>query len=377
MSIDSKSEPRLENFWPKVGFSLLSLLVTPPFVSIPGIIIFWIWSMVRLGRKKAAFYNLDLSNYNRVKKTEAPPPDGPGTVEGDVNGPEWSFSCARFSLHLNFEDDTATLLCHDKNASIQILSAKNGEDRFSRTFLASDLSCYRGKGAQNKPAYLSISAFRKNACMNNVNVVWDGDSLIRSGSCSMNRAYWEAADYDMGLYVDLALMESFWLHWPNIEKRLELINKARADVALVTEQDRIELQRVNFRSAWNAERAISMERVSTLKKQAGLDEALSEVALFNNGSLAWVIAADRNGCAVIELNGDVWMGSFKEACAKAILDEIPAKTQGAAPTFALGIVVKDDEFERSQLRKRRFQLMVGYSKAQITTWIDRIEILAR
>lgn len=377
MSNVSNSEPVLTKFWLKVGFSILALMFLPVFIGIPAVIIFWIWSMVRLGRKKTAFYNMATSNIQCEQRLEVLAPDGPGTVGGDANGSEWTYTCSRFSLYLDFENDTARLLCHDKNTRIEILSRKEGENLFDRTFPASDLSCDVAKGKPKMPRYLNISVFRHRAEMHSVKVEWDGDSLIRSGSCSMDRAYWETADYCMTLDVDPVLVDDFWLHWPNVKKRLELINKARADVALVAEQDRIALQMVNFRSAWTAERAVSMERVSELKKQAGLGEALSEIALYENGSLAWIIAADRSGCAVIELNGEVWMGSLKEACATASLDEIPAKANGAAPTFALGIVVKDDEFERSHLRKRRFQLMGGYSKAQITTWIDRIEILAR
>ncbi|MGK5028818.1 hypothetical protein ACQ4W7_04440 [Janthinobacterium sp. MDT1-19] len=381
MSNVSNSEPVLTKFWLKAGFSILALMFLPVFIGIPAVIIFWIWSMVRLGRQKTAFYNMASSNIKPEQSLDVLAFDGPGTVDGDANGPEWTYTCSRFSLHLDFENDTARLLCHDKNACIEVRSAKEGEDLFDRTFPASDLSCSIARGKTKLPrylTYLNVSVFQHRAAMHSVKVEWDGDSLIRSGSCSMQRTYWETADYSMASNnVDPVLAEDFWLHWLNVEKRLELISKARADVALAAEQDRIALQMVNFRSAWTAERAVSMERVSELKKQAGLGEALSEIALYENGSLAWIIAADRSGSAVIELNGEVWMGSLKEACATASLDEIPAKANGAAPTFALGIVVKDEEFERSHLHKRRFQLMVGYSKEQITTWIDRIEILAR
>jgi hypothetical protein len=340
--------------------------VVYPMLGIPAVIIFWIVDLAFLNRQKAAV------------RAAAPPTyaDKAGVASGDVNGAEWGYSCSRFDLMINFERDEARLVSHVDNVGVTILGIKADiSTRFDRTFRLSDLAC----AVEENSTSIYFFAFSQEVVVGTpISVKWRGDELVREGSARLERKWHSTPDFDASFHeIGPMLASDFNRYWMPIQKRIFSMGHARADAYVTEHQDSLAAVRLGARAAWKAEREISMARVSELKELAGLGEAFSENALYDNGSLAWTIAADKSGRAVVEWNGDVWIGSLKDACATASLDEIPAKTDGAAPTFALGIVVKDDEFERSQLRKRRFQLMVGYPKAQITTWIDRIEILAR
>lgn len=349
----------------KLLVSMMAAVVYP-MLGVPAVIIFWIAEWVFLGKQMAAV------------RAAAPPTyaDKAGVASGDVSGAHWSYSSSRFDLMINFEREEARLISHVDNVRVTVFGVvEDIATRFDRTFRLSDLAC----AVEEKSTSIYFSVFSQEIVVGKpINVKWRGDELVREGSARLERKWHSTPDF-CAFFNDIGpvLASDFNRYWMPIEKRIFSMRRARADAYVTEHQDSLAAERTHARAAYNAKREISMAREDELKKLAGLVDALSETALYENGSLAWTIAADKSGRAVVELNGDVWIGSLKDACATASLDEVPAKTDGAAPTFALGIVVKDDEFERSQLRKRRFQLMVGYPKAQITTWIDRIEILAR
>jgi hypothetical protein len=354
---------RITNFWPKIFFSIMASVVYP-MLGIPAVIIFWIWDVASVNKRKAAV------------RAAAPPvyEDIAGIVTGHVNGPEWGYSCSRFDLMINFDRDEARLISHVDNVRAAKLDNPS-ESRFDQTFRFSDMAC----AVEENRATIYFFVFPLEFVIGTpIDVKWQGDELVREGSGGMFRicetkAHFEATFLEIGP----VLVSDFYRHWTPIDEKIDPMGFAREKAYIAERQDQLIENKLIARAAWKAKREISMARAEELKNLAGLVDALSEIAIYGDGSLAWTIAADKSGHAVIQLDSDVWIGSLKDACATASLDEIPAKTDGAAPTFALGIVVKDDEFERSQLRKRRFQLMVGYPKAQITTWIDRIEILAR
>lgn len=354
---------RLTNFGLKFGFSMMASVVFP-MLGIPAVAIFWVVELTFLSRRKAA------------ARAYAPPTyaDKAGVASGDTNGAEWGYSCSRFDLTINFESDEARLISHVDNVRVAKFKSPS-ESRFDKTFRLSDLACAVKEGSTQ----IYFFVYSQDIVVGlPINVKWRGDELVREGVTHLERNWHSTPDFEASFDgIGPVLASDFNRYWMRIDKRILSMGRARADAYLTKQQDSLAAMMLNKRAAWKAAREISVARAEEVKKLAGLVDPLSETALFENGSLAWTMAADKSGQAAIQLGNDLWMGSLKEACAKATLDEIDAKTDGAAPTFALGIVIKDDEFERSQLRKRRFQLMVGYSKAQITTWIDRIEILAR
>ncbi|WP_426079313.1 hypothetical protein [Janthinobacterium sp. PSPC3-1] len=355
---------RLTNIGPKLAFSVMASVVYP-MLGIPAVAIFWLVDLTFLSRRKAA------------ARASAPPTyaDKAGVASGDTNGAEWGYSCSRFDLTINFERDEARLISHVDNVEAVKFHSPS-ESRFDQNFRLSDLAC----AVDERNATIHFFVFTQEIVVVGppINVKWRGDELVREGSAHLERNWHSTPDFGACFReIGPVLASDFHRYWMPIEKRIFSMGSARAGAYLTEQQDSLAAMMLNKRAAWKAEREISVARAEEVKKLAGLVDPLSETALFENGSLAWTMSADKSGQAAIQLGNDLWIGSLKEACAKATLDEIPAKTDGTAPTFALGIVIKDDEFERSQLRKRRFQLMVGYSKAQITTWIDRIEILAR
>ncbi|MGK5024239.1 hypothetical protein [Janthinobacterium sp. RB2R34] len=364
MSISTNGAPiRLTNFWLKVLGSIIAIWFDP-LVGPVVVILFWIWNLTSLSRRKAA----------ARREAALMSADKAGVATGDENGVEWTYSCSQFDLMINFERDEARLISHVDNVRATRLD-NPFEPRFDQTFRFSDMACSVEENSTNIYFFVFPLEF---VIGEPITVTWRGDELIRKGSGGMFRICETKAHFAASFNkVGPVLVSDFYRHWAPIDKKINPMSFARG-VAYVAERQDAQIESMlKARAAWTAQRDISMDRVEEIKKLACLVDALSEIGLYGDGSLAWTIAADKSGQAVIQLGSDVWMGSLKDASANASLDEIPAKIDGLPPTFALGIVVKDDEFERSQLRKRRFQLMVGYSKAQITTWIDRIEILAR
>ncbi|MBW8329232.1 MAG: hypothetical protein K0M48_08815 [Thiobacillus sp.] len=94
----------------------------------------------------------------------------------------------------------------------------------------------------------------------------------------------------------------------------------------------------------------------------------------STGEIHWLAAVDKSGRGLFVANGEQWHGSM--ANAKSLVLDVPPANKNAPTNLQLEIEVHDPDYERTNLKRRRFKIMTGRPREEIVEWSDRINILA-
>lgn len=170
--------------------------------------------------------------------------------------------------------------------------------------------------------------------------------------------------------------------WKVAAKMISELTNAMRNSILAERQARDEVDFIAKESADKVatDQSIAKARahVAELSDKAGVEEPFSAWQRNRDGSIIWLIGVDKNARGFIEVAGDVWMGSITAAGATARIVELPMKGDDKKQLeYALEIELRDPEFERKNLAKRRYKLMQGCTVEELRVWTDRFEILTR
>lgn len=338
-----------------------AVLVSVPLLAVPALIGFWIWRSVKKRRSRPS------------KKELAAAAREVGSTSGGADGSAWSYSCSRFELAIDFDRDQAVLRSRDPKARAETRLNAPVEALFEQAFQASDIWL----SSDGQYGRIHISWSEREASFFGVESVWEGDAILHLGSAEMTVIDPRRANFSATFDgIPAVLNADLGQRWEPIEKRLRNMVYARAAAALAERRSRHDQALLNQKEAAAANAMRAKARLDEIKARAGLGAAFEDFGVGEKGALAWGIATDKLGNAVVEAGGESWSGSFAGARAKASIIEAAPASGAIGAVLELELELADKEYEREHLAKRRFKLMRGWTRDRLRAWTDRIELLA-